>query len=108
MPNTVEHKVEMFQLARERQNAGLPVWDGTLRLGDVFRNEAMTFEERRDAIVARIRATEWFKRYDEFDDLPQAVEELSEVTSTGDFDGVWDAIYDIADADRVWIETRRS
>lgn len=103
----VEHKVEMHQLARERQDAGLPVWDRKLRLADVFRNEDMSFEERRDAIVARIRATAWFKGYGEGDDLPQFVEELAGTQTPDEFDGPWDCIYDQADADRVWIETRR-
>jgi hypothetical protein len=55
MPATPDHKVEMHQLARSRVAAGLPVWDQKLRLADVFHNDAMTFEQRRDAIVQRIR-----------------------------------------------------
>lgn len=106
MSNTVEHKVEMFRLAQERLAAGKPVWDRKIRLADVFRNEAMTFEERRDAIVARLRASMWFKGYDEYDELPQLVEELSEVPDADAFDCVWDCIYDVADTDRVWIGTR--
>jgi hypothetical protein len=66
----------------------------------------MTFEQRRDAIVAHLRGTSWFKSKDEYDDLPQIVEELSEVENVTDFDVVWSAIYDEADYDRVWIETR--
>jgi hypothetical protein len=107
MPSSVEHKVEMHRLARERQAAGLPVWDRKIRLADVFRNPDMTFEERRDAIVARLRASVWLKGYDEDSDLTQFVDEMSEAADVEEFDGVWDFIYDIADADRVWIETRR-
>jgi hypothetical protein len=106
MPNTVEHKVEMRQLARERLDAGKPVWDRKIRLADVWRNEAMTFEQRRDAIVARLRASAWFKGYDEYDELPQSVEEMADAETKAAFNDVMDEIYDIADADRVWIETR--
>ena len=106
MPSTVEHKVEMHQLAQDRKRAGLPAWDRKLRLKDVFRNEALTFEQRRDAIAARIRSNPWFADRDMFDDLVLLVEDLETAEDTGEFDEVWDAIYDIADCDRVWIETR--
>lgn len=105
MHSTGEHWADMHRLARERLEAGKPVWDSKLRLADVWRNPEMTFTERRDAIVARIRASQWFKGYDEYDDLPQFTEELSEVETAEDFDITWTQIYDIADADRVWIET---
>jgi hypothetical protein len=106
VPRTAEHIVETHQLARARVAAGLPVWDRKIRLADVWRNEAMTFEQRRDAIVRRLRVSSWVKGCDEFDELPQAIGELSEVADANAFDEVWDLIYDLADADRVWIDTR--
>jgi len=105
MPNTVEHKVEMHRLARERIAAGKPSWAHKINLRDVFHNDDLTFEQKRDAIVARIRATTWFKQYDEFDDLPQFVEELADAEDKYAFNDVLGEIYDIADADRVWIAT---
>jgi len=106
MPDTAEHRADMYRLATERRAAGLPIWDGKLRLADVFHDDALTFEQKRDAIVRRIRATKWFKDYDEYDDLPMFVEELADAEDNTSFNGVWSEIYDIADADRVWIETR--
>lgn len=106
MPDTAEHRADMYALARERREAGKSSWDGTLRLADVFHNDALTFTQKRDAIVRRIRATTWFKSYDDSGDLPMFVEELSDSGDTDAFDSAWDCIYDIADADRVWIETR--
>ena len=106
MPDTAEHRADMHRLATERRAAGLPIWDRKLRLADVFHNDDLTFEQKRDAIVARIRATRWFKGYGEYDDLPQFVEELADTQSPREFDGPWSCIYDIADYDRVWIETR--
>lgn len=106
MPDTAEHRAEMHQLATERRTAGKPVWDRKIRLADVFHNEDMTFEQRRDAIVARLRGSNWLKGRDEGDTLVMLVEELADARDADEFDGPWDAIYDEADYDRVWIETR--
>jgi hypothetical protein len=96
----------MFALGQERLRAGKPMWERKISVADVFHNDAMTFPEIRDAVVRKLRDSAWFKSKDEYDDLPQLVEELAEVEDTSDFDNVWDAIYDEADADRVWITTR--
>jgi hypothetical protein len=104
MPNTPDHKVAMHQLVRERRSQGKPVWEHKIRLGDVWQDEELDFEQRRNKIVARIRASAWFKGYGEFDDLPQIVEELSGIEDADGFDEVWDSLYDIADYDRVWID----
>lgn len=106
MPDTADHRADMFRLSRERIAAGKPSWEHKLSVADVFHNDAMTFPEIRDAVVRRLRASAWFKSKDEFDDLPMLVEELSDAKNTDDFDSAWDAIYDEADADRVWITTR--
>ncbi len=106
MPATPEHKAAVHQLARERVNAGRPVWAHTIDLSHVFHNEAMSFIERRDAIVRIVRASRWVKAADEFSDLTEAVEELSDTADLAEFNLVWDAIYDLADYDRVWIITR--
>lgn len=83
----------------------MPTWSETINLRDVFHNDELDFTKKRDAIVRRVRRSAWFKDYDEFDELPQLVEELSETTSGDEFDQPWGCIYDIADADRVWIAT---
>lgn len=99
-----DHRVAMHRLVQERKKAGLPQWAGTVRLRDIWRNKEMTFEERRDAIVRRIRASRWFKKYDEFDELPAFVEELSDVDTQEWFDYVWSQITLCADYDRIWLE----
>jgi hypothetical protein len=106
MPDTAEHRADMYRLGQERRAAGLPSWEHRLNLADVFHNDDLTFEQKRDAIVRRIRATAWFKSYDEYDDLPQFVEELADTKGGHEFNGPWSCIYDIADVDRVWIATR--
>lgn len=81
----------------------MPRWTYTIRLKDVFHNDAMTFEQRRDAIVARLRNSQWYAEIDSV--LRDHVDELAETTDTDGFDYVWNKIYDEADADRAWIET---
>ena len=105
MPDTAEHRADMHRLATERRKAGKPIWAHKINLADVFHNEDMSFEAKRDAIVARIRASAWFKGYDECGDLSQFVEELADTEDGDEFDGPWSEIYDIADYDRVWIAT---
>ncbi len=105
MPDTAEHRADMYALAQERRKAGKPIWAHKINLADVFHADDLNFELKRDMIVQRIRATAWFKQYDEYDDLPQLIEELAEVEDVEDFDGIWEMVYDIADYDRVWIAT---
>lgn len=105
MPNSVEHKVEMFQIGQERRRDGRPMWDHKITVADFFHNDAMSFEEKRDAIVHRLRTSAWLKGRDEFDNIVEAVDGLANAEDTGEFDGWWDEIYDIADAERVWITT---
>jgi hypothetical protein len=101
MPDSPDHRAAMHQLAQQRRKDGLPRWDRTIQLGDVFHNEDMTFEQRRDAIVARVRESGW--RIDGV--LEDLLEELSDAEDSEEFGEQWDEIYDLADEDRVWIET---
>jgi hypothetical protein len=106
MSNSAEHKADMDQLARDRRRDGKPVWEHEVNLADVFfHSDEVTFEQSRDGIVARIRASTWFKAKDEYDDLVFLVEELADSESEDAFDYVWDQIYYVADYDRVWIAT---
>ena len=106
MPDTAEHRADMFRLSRERIAAGKPSWEHRVSLEDIFHNEELTFEEKRDGIIRRIRATAWFKGCHQDDDLVYLVEELAETEDATSFDSLWSDLYDIADADRVWIATR--
>ena len=107
MPRTVDHIVATHQLAQQRREAGQPVWDRKLNLADIFHNDALSFVESRDAIVRRIRISGWLDGRDEFDDLVELVNDhLAYAEDVKEFDELWDAVYDHADADRVWIQTR--
>ena len=80
-------------------------WLETVRLGDVWRNESMTFEQRRDEIVRRVKASNWYRSTDSSVELPDVVDDLAHATDASRFDFAWRYLYDIADWDRVWIDT---
>lgn len=81
-------------------------WKRTLNLAAVFHNEELTFGQRRDRITARLRASAWYKSKEVGDELRVLVADLDDALDEAQFDRVWGAIYDEADADRVWIKTR--
>ena len=78
-------------------------WGHRLNLGDVFHDDDLTFEAKRDEIVCRIKAARW---YDEDDTtLWSLVDELADTEHIDEFDVVWDHLYDWFDAERVWVVT---
>ncbi len=105
MPDTADHRVEMHRLVTQRRAEGKPIWDRKIQLRDVFHNDGMAFDQRRDAIVRRIRSSGWLDGRDDSDNLVLLVEELAEVEDADALDNVWSDIYDEADYDRVWIGT---
>jgi hypothetical protein len=102
MPRTIESIVESHRAATELRKAGRPIWTYKVILKDIFHNDDLTFEQRRDAIVRRLRKSPWAK--DNYT-LSEYLDELADAEDADDFDYVWDAIYDEADRDRVWIAT---
>lgn len=79
------------------------IWKHKLDLRDIFHSEAHSFTNRRDIIVARIQRSHF---WDEDDyDLTTIVDELAETEDGDDFNGPWEAFYDWADANRVWVAT---
>ncbi len=106
MSRTADHLVEVHEVARARVAAGLPVWDRRLDVAGVFHTDALTFEQRRDAVARAVRASGWLDGRDMFDALVLAVEGLEQAEDADEFDGWWDEVYDHADYDRVWIVTR--
>lgn len=81
----------------------MAIWKHTLKLRDVFHDETLTYEERRDEIIKRIkRSTFWDP---ESWTLADIVNELSECDSEWEFNDEWDRFYDHADEKRIWVET---
>ncbi len=61
MSRSVDHIVETHRLAQKRRVAGLPVWDRRINLRHIWQDEALTFEQRRDRVVAVLRRSPWIK-----------------------------------------------
>ena len=99
----VEHKVAVHRLAAERRAAGKPVWAHTIRLGHLFHDDELTFEQKRDGLIRLVKASSWFKSQGAASELHEAIEELADTENGDDFDVVMSAVYDMADYDRVWI-----
>jgi len=84
----------------------MPHWTYTIMLGDVWRDENLTFEQRRDAITARLRTSQWLAELGgEGSTLADLVQELAESADVEAFDDLWNDLYDFADTDRAWIDT---
>lgn len=75
-------------------------WEHRLILRDIWRNGDMTFQQRRDEIVRRIRRAPWG---DDDWRLGEIVDELDDSEDAETFDGWWESFYDWADSNRVWI-----
>lgn len=83
----------------------MPHWEYKIRLGDVWKNDELTFEQQRDAIVVRFRRSRWYLMSGAHSDLHELIDELAEAEDAEDFDEAWVQIYNLADEDRAWIET---
>jgi hypothetical protein len=79
-------------------------WNEKIELADVFHNDDLSFTERRDIIVARIKRSRWYHQADiDNGDLLDIVDALADSDTEDEFDGSWDELYDLADEDRVWV-----
>lgn len=81
----------------------MPTWKRKLNLVDIFHNDDMLLEQKRDEIVRRVKAAPF---WDEEDiELVEIIEEFEDVDTVGYFDAVWSAFYDWADVHRIWVAT---
>ena len=105
MMRTIEGIIEAHSIANARRSFGLPSWANHVNLRDVFNDESLSFEERRDEIVRRLRASSWLRGRDEFEDPMEIIEWLAVAEDAEEFDELWDDLYDHADRERCWIGT---
>lgn len=75
-------------------------WLKQVDLKDVFHDDEMPFEEKRDIIVRRLKKA--FLGHEEANEI---LLDLATADDVDEFDEYWDALYDIADRERVWIST---
>lgn len=78
----------------------MPAWKYTIRLADVWKNEDLTFEQRRDEIALRLKNSTWASGNPLVAELAF---DLSQAKDAADFDDIWNDVYDEADRDRAWI-----
>lgn len=83
-------------------------WNQTIDLGDLiqqWKNEQIDIPELAELVVSRLKRSGWrdFTPYpDTFDGL---LADLSNVEDRHGYEAAFEEIYDLADSDRVWIET---
>lgn len=90
----------------------MAAWRWTIQLGDLWQKDegggipesGPEFRLFRDAVVERFRVSPW---HDESRYLQELVEEWEDVDTLSYFNSVLSAVYDLADIDRVWLETIR-
>lgn len=83
----------------------MSTWKETVRLADVFHDDALPLREKGETIVTRLRALRAEGVDLDFDNTLEELTDAAEADDVGWFDQVWHAVYDWADAERVWIET---
>ena len=94
-------------------------WKYTIKLEDLWgKGDEMSFEEQRDAIVARIKSSVPYKRavrlvandsdgdnYWDHEMFTIDVDDLAASRDEHEFDMLWQGIYDYADKYKIWIAT---
>lgn len=83
----------------------MPAWRYTVDVSHVFHDDDKSFEEKRDEIVATLRRSTWVKAHGN-GTLGPLIDVLAETQDTEEFDEHWDQVYDMADIQRAWIQTR--
>lgn len=83
----------------------MPVWNRTINLSEVWSDRDLPTPEKAKKIVEIIRASGWLEDTPYPDTLRDCLGHVENVTTTGDFDAAFSYVYDVADEDRVWIET---
>lgn len=86
----------------------MPTWTLTIRLGDLvsqWKSGELDITELAEKVAERIKATRWRSFTADTDEFDTALDELTKVGTRYEYERVFDAVYDLADLDRVWIET---
>lgn len=80
-------------------------WLLTVHLSDYWQNQNRPFEELRDGIVDRINASRWGAVSKTPEKLDRILDRVRRAADVEEFDALFNLVYDLADTDRVWIET---
>lgn len=85
----------------------MPVWNKTINLGDVWTDPVLDFNEKVEKITERIKESGWRAITPHSHTFDELIARLDHATTVPEFDQIFSAVYDLADLDRVWIETDR-
>jgi hypothetical protein len=83
-------------------------WNLTVNLADLVKRynaDEVDIPELARLVVERIKATDWRKITPYPDTFDQLLNDLLTSLDEDDYKGGFEEIYDLADSDRVWIET---
>lgn len=112
MPRTIEGIVENHQAATERRKAGKPVWDRKLHIKHLLSEDTSTENAKKvgNEIAQVLRGSSWLKADEKESaermggsEVAQVAEEFEDIEDLEHFNAVMDRLYDLADADRVWV-----
>lgn len=86
----------------------MPVWNITLRLADLigqWKDGDLTIPELAEKVVERIKSSGWRDITPYPHTFDEVVTNLLSAEDRGEYENLFEEIYDLADQDRVWIET---
>lgn len=112
MPRTIEGILDSHHAATERRAAGKRIWDHKLRIKHLLNQDSSpeAAQKTGEAISKEIAASSWFKADEKENgerigggEVAQIADEIKDVEDRDHLNAVLDALYDLADADRVFI-----
>ena len=94
------------------------MWKETIDVSAIFHNDDLSLTQKSEKIIEIMKNSQWLQENpaspDEYlDNIGEWLEDF-EWAATGaqsrqftveEFDSYWDAMYDLADRDRVWVNT---
>jgi len=81
-------------------------WKHQLNIAHIFHNDDLTIAERASNISLTIKSRPWYDDVNYNGELEDLLDELTDAGKEDNipmFDAVWDAIYDIFNAHKVWV-----
>lgn len=117
MPRTIESIEKSHRIAEERLKKGMPLWDRKLAIKHLLigGNNNSDLDEDENAqevgrkIATALRSSSWFRADKKaskdvgFSKVEGIAEKFEYIYDLYEFNDVLDMLYDMADADRVWI-----
>ena len=101
MARTIEGILANHKAASKLRSEGKPIWAETIT---ATRVDGGSFKRNRNAFATALKRSMWFKRAEPDDELHQLWDEIKDADDADHFDICLDAIYDLADEDRIFIK----